>query len=290
MPRLKTRRSSSSSTCRASQWKTAGPLPRVPVDARAQAVGDDAGEISCDAAAGHVREGMGVVAHAPHLLEVAARRREQVLAVVVLLLEHAADEREAVRVDARGGEADHGVPRLHAGAVDEPLALDDPHASAGEVELVVPVDPGKLGRLAADQRDSLPPADLGRTLDELRNLLEIDAIGGDVVEEDERVGARRRDVVDAVGGEVGPAGAQPPARAGEDQLRPDRVGGSGEKPLVVERMEARERPEARRAGGLCGCAEPLDDCVSGRQRDARLRVRLASAPHLASVCTRAALQ
>ena len=130
-------------------------------------------------------------------------------------------------------------PASIARAVDSRSRSTIPTQVPAKSSSLVPVDPGKLGRLAADQRDSRLAADLGRTLDELRNLLEIDPVGGDVVEEDERVGARRRDVVDAVGGEVGAAGAQPPARAREDQLRPDRVGGSGEKPLVVERMEAR---------------------------------------------------
>ena len=43
--------------------------------------------------------------------EVEARRREEVVAVVVLVLEHAPNEREAVRVDAGRRKADHGVAR-----------------------------------------------------------------------------------------------------------------------------------------------------------------------------------
>ncbi len=94
----------------------------------------------------------------------------------------------------------------------------------GEVELAVAVDAGQLGRLAADERDARFAADLRRPFDELCHLGEIDLRSGDVVEEDERLGARRDHVVDAVRREVGAAGAQRAAPPREDELRPDAVG------------------------------------------------------------------
>ena len=109
------------------------------------------------------------------VVEVEPGRREQVVAVVVLLVEHAADEREAVRVDARGGKPTTASPALDAGAVDQVVAVDDADAGAREVELAVAVDAGQLGRLAADQRAAGRAADLGRALDELGDLLELDA-------------------------------------------------------------------------------------------------------------------
>ena len=144
-----------------------------------------------------------------------------------------------------------------------------PDARAGEVELLVPVDPGKLRRLAADERDARLAADLGRALDELGDLLEVDPVRGDVVEEEERVGAAGQDVVDAVRGEVGAAVAERAARAREDQLRADRVRGRGQQARLVERMQAGERAEPGRAGRLDGRAKPLDDGVGLRDRDAR---------------------
>ena len=110
-------------------------------------------------------------------------------------------------MDACRREPDHRVARLDARAVDELLALHDPHARAREVELVLAVDPGQLRRLAADERAAGLAADLGEAVDELRDLLEVDPVRGDVVEEEERLGAGREDVVDAVGAEVPPAGA-----------------------------------------------------------------------------------
>ena len=70
------------------------------------------------------------------------------------------------------------------------LALDDADAGPSEVELVVAVDAGQLGGLAADQRAACGPAHLRRAFDELGDLLEVDAVGSDVVEEHQR--ARRR--------------------------------------------------------------------------------------------------
>ena len=168
MPRLKTRRISSSSTWRASQREHRRALPRVPVDLGAAACGEDALEVAGDAAAGDVRERARAAAEPADDVEVEARRREQVRAVVVLLLEHAPDEREAVRVDAGRREADHDVAGLDRGAVER--LVDDADARAGEVELAVAVDARELGRLAADERDARLTADLRRAFDELRHL------------------------------------------------------------------------------------------------------------------------
>src|SRR6476661_8756952 len=62
-------------------------LPRVPVDLGAAAGRENALEVAEDAAAGHVREGERPAAQPASDVEVEPRRREQVGAVVVLLLE-----------------------------------------------------------------------------------------------------------------------------------------------------------------------------------------------------------
>jgi hypothetical protein len=85
-------------------------------------------------------------------------------------------------------------------------------AGAGEVELVLAVDAGQLGRLASDQHAAGRAAHLRRTFDEVGDLLELDVLGRDVVEEEERLGAAAEDVVDAVRGKVHAAPAEP-ARA-----------------------------------------------------------------------------
>jgi hypothetical protein len=222
---------------------------------------------------------MGSVAQPLDVGQVAPCRREQVLASVVLFFEHASYEAEPVRMDAGRPEADDDVALLHAGAVDDALAVHDANARTGEVDLLVPVDPRKLSRLAADERDARGSTHLRGSLHELRDLLEVDAVRSDVVEKDERIRAGGRDVVDAMRGEVRAARAQLPPLAGENELGPHRVRGSSEQPALVEWVEARESTEPCCSRRLGRGAEPFDDSLTGGERDARLRVRLPSARH-----------
>ena len=129
-------------------------------------------------------------------------------------------------------------------AVDQRVAVDDADARRGEVELALAVHVRHLGGLAADQRDARRAADLRGALDQLRHLLELDPGGGDVVEQDEGVGAAGDDVVDAVRRHVGAAVAEQAAGAGDHRLRADGVGRGGEEPMLVERVEGGEGAEA----------------------------------------------
>ena len=182
-------------------------------------------------------------------------------------------------MDAGRREADHRVAGDDVAPVDELVAVDDADAGAGEVELAVAVDPGKLGRLAADERDAGCAADLGGSFDELRDLVEVDRRRRDVVEQHQRRGAGGQDVVDAVRGEIPATVGELSALAREHQLRPDPVGRGGEQAPVVERLESRERPESGRSGRLDSGAQPRDDAVRDRERNPRLGVALLSRGH-----------
>ena len=91
-------------------------LPRLPVDLHADALGQDARQVAEDAAAGHVRERLhvGPLAQRAHVVQVEPVRREQQVGVEVVLADERAHEREAVRVQAGGGEAEHDVAGLAA--------------------------------------------------------------------------------------------------------------------------------------------------------------------------------
>src|SRR5207302_11227298 len=216
--------------------------------------------------------------------EVEPGRRQQVGAVVVLLGQHPADERKAVRVDAGGEEADHCVSGDDARAVDQLGPLDDPDARGREVELALAVDARQLGRLAADQRAARGAAYLGGALHELGDLVEIELGGGDIVEQEQRLGAGRDHVVDAMGGHVGAAVAEPAPVAGHNRLRPDRVERGGEQPAVVKRIEAGEGAEALRTRRLDRGTKPVDHVHGLRQRDAGRLVRVLVA-HVSSLET-----
>jgi hypothetical protein len=263
-------------------------LPGAPVDLDVESGRQHTAEIALDPPARDVREGVGRVAQAPHVVEVEPRRREQVGTVVILELEHAPDEREAVCMDAGRGEPHDEVALDDRRGVDQAVTLDDPDTGRSEVELVGPVHVRQLGRLAADERDARHTADFRSALDELGDLVEIDARGGDVVEDEERVRAGGDHVVDAVGGHVGAARSQRAARPGDDRLGPDRVHRRRKQPPLVERKHARKGAEARSAGRLDGCAQPLDDRVGGGEGHPRGGVCLLLGGHASSVVDRSA--
>src|SRR5207253_1525509 len=96
-------------------------------------------------------------------------------------------------------------------------------------------------------------ADLGGALDELGHLLRLDPVGGDVVEQEERLGPGRQDVVDAVGCKVGATVAQTAALAREHELRADAVGRGSEQALLAERVaSAQIKSSPWSCGRPCG--------------------------------------
>ena len=211
---------------------------------------------------------VGLGAQAAHVLQVEARRRQQQVGVEVAVPDQGAHEGEAVRVQARGRKPEDDVTGLAARAVDEVGALHESDAGAGEVELLVAVDPGQLRALAAEDRAPRFAADGRGALDELGDLLEVEGAGGDVVQEEERVGAGRDDVVDAVRGEVDARVEEPAGAARKDELRPDAVHRRGQEALVVQRMETCEAAH-RAAGRSDRGAQALDDRLCLPQRHAR---------------------
>ena len=186
-------------------------------------------------------------------------------------------------MDPGRAKAENDVPRRDARAVDQRVPPNEADDGPAEVELLLAVDPGQLGGLSAEDRAPCGAADVGRALHELHDLLRVDRARSDVVEEEERLGARGRDVVDPVRGEVGAAPAERPGAAREGELRADRVRRGGEQPLVVEREHPGERPEradnAVGARRLDGCAQALDHGICRRERDARGGVRLPVSKH-----------
>ena len=190
-------------------------------------------------------------------------------------------------MDSRRGKAQNDVALGGARAVDEVGPIDEADDRPAEVDLLVAVDPGQLSRLAAEDRASRRAAHLGRPLDELDDLLRLDRARSDVVEEEERLGARGEDVVDAVRGEVGAAPAKPTRAPAEDELRADGVGRGGEQAPLVDRVETGERAERAdhgvRPGRVDGRAKAVDDGLGRRERDPCGCVRLVVRRHGASV-------
>ena len=88
------------------------------------------------------------------------------------------------------GEADHGVAGLDRAPSTSSSRSTTPTQVPAKSSSPVAVDAGQLGGLAADERDARRAAHLGRALDELGDLLELDLGRGDVVEQQQRRRAR----------------------------------------------------------------------------------------------------
>ena len=113
-------------------------------------------------------------------------------------LEHAADQREAVRVRAARRRGRRPRRRSRRGAVDEPVAARPRRRrSRRGRSRRRPYSPGMLGGLAAEQRAAGLAAAVGDALDERRDALRVEAADRDVVEEEQRPRARAEHVVDA---------------------------------------------------------------------------------------------
>ena len=144
-----------------------------------------------------------------------------------------ADEGVAVGVHARALEPDDDVPGLDAQWVGGFLEFDDPDAKAGQVVLVGLVEVVHLGGLAADQGASGLFAALADALDDVEEDLLVDLVDGDVVEEEQGLGALDDEVVDIHRDEVDPDGVVLVHLDGEVDLGAHAVGAGDEDGVFV---------------------------------------------------------
>src|ERR671931_1660036 len=146
-------------------------------------------------------------------------RGEEEIGVEVAVADELPDEREPVRMQTGGRHSDDDVPRLAPRPIDEVGAPDEAHAGPRKIELALAVDAWELGCLAAEDGATGLAADGGCALDEVGDLLEVEAVRRDVVEEEERLGSRGQHVVDAVGRQIAAGVEEPPRAAREHELR-----------------------------------------------------------------------
>ena len=174
-----------------------------------------------------------------------------------------ADERVAVGVDAARGQAEDDVSDLDLVGSDHLGPVDDAHHEAGEVVVVRVHDAGMLGHLAADERAAGLAAALGDALHDLRHVVGPELADGDVVEEEQRLGADRHHVVDAHGHEVLAHGV-----VTVEQLRDGKLGahaiGSGHEDGILHVLERFHREARAKA------TETTDDLGTVRRGDCRL--------------------
>src|SRR5207248_2990632 len=154
----------------------------------------------------------------------------------------ASGQRVAVAAQAGRRETDEMVAGLDPSAGDDLAALDRADREAHQVELTRLHRPRVLRHLAADQRAPGRLTALGHAFDELLDVLGVEATDRDVVEEEQRLGPLRGDVVDAHRDEVDADRREAPRGLGYERLGADAVGRADQHRVAVAIL--REREEA----------------------------------------------
>ena len=149
-------------------------------------------------------------------------------------------------------------------------------------------EPGVLGGLAADERAAGGDARLGDALDDGRDPLGYDAAGGDVVGQEQRLGAADDEVVDEHADQVEADRVVLVERLRDRDLGADAVGRGGQQRLVVglqragveEPGEPADAADHLRAAGLVDPdLHQLDGLVAGLDGDSGGLVRRSAHRH-----------
>ena len=104
------------------------------------------------------------------------------------------------------GRRQQNVAGAHGAGFEDFAALDRAHDESGDIVFARGVGVRQFGGFAADQGAARQMAGARHAFDELLDDVGIDAPEGQIIEEKERLGAEREDVVDAVIDQVGAHG------------------------------------------------------------------------------------
>ena len=195
---------------------------------------------------------------------------------------------------ARRCEAQHHVAGGDVGARQKRAALGRADREAREVVVARLIEARHLGGLAADQGTFRLPAAFGYALDDRRAHLGLELSTGEVVEEEERLGALHDEIVDRHGHKVDadrlvPAGLDRDLDLGADPVgrrHQHRIDKS--RPLEIE--QAAESPDFGVGAGTRGRAhqrlDQLHHAVPGIDIDTGLGIGEALFGHVASFAVR----
>ena len=188
-------------------------------------------------------------------------------------------ERVAVAPEARARDPDEVVTGTHA-LGQQLRALGHTHREAHEVEVARRHGIRVLGHLAADERAAGAPTSIGDATDDRVDHLRHQLADGDVVEEEERLGTLRRNVVGGTD-QVDADRVVPVHHPGDQRLRTDAVGGRHHHRIALRELAEREQPaeatdvahDLGSEGGPDVRLDQLDGLLARGDVDARVRVR-----------------
>ena len=128
-------------------------------------------------------------------------------------------------MQARRCKPEHHVAFNYVAARQQLPAFRRADREAREIVVAAGIEAGHFRCLAADQRRASLQAALGDALDDRFALLGIELAGGEIVEEQQRLGALHNEVVDAHGDKVDADRVVPTRLDGDLQFRADAVVG-----------------------------------------------------------------
>ena len=166
------------------------------------------------------------------------------------------------------------------------VPLDGADGEAGEIVVGRGVHAGHFGRLAADQRAAGLPAAFGDAGDDRARRGGVELAGGEIVEEEQRLGALGEDVVDAHGHEVDADGGVRPVVDGDLELGAHAVV-RGDEDRVVEAggLQIEQAAETTEVGVRAGTSRRPGQRLDGLdQRLARVDVDAGNAVRRSRSC------
>ena len=182
-------------------------------------------------------------------------------------------------MDPVRGEAEDDIAGLDAARqVLAPLHRAD--GEARKVEVAPVIHARHLGGLAPDQGAAAVGAALGDAGDDAGGLVKLQLAGGEIVQEEQRLGPLADQVVDAHGDEVDADRVHMAGVDGDAQLGAHPVGrGDKDRVGVARGLEVEKRAKTAEAahgagavGGLGRRLDPVDKRVAGVDVHARIRV------------------
>ena len=169
---------------------------------------------------------------------------------------------------AGGGQAQDHIAGANVRGVEHLGTVDDAHGKAGEVVIGGGHDARVLGHLAAHERATRELAAVGHALDDLCHVLGLNVTDGNVIQEEQRLGARSQNVIDAHGDQVLAHRLVTVHDLGEHELGAHAVG-AADQDRVFHILKRGGREQATKATdaadnlGAVGVLDHLLDSVDG---------------------------
>ena len=169
---------------------------------------------------------------------------------------------------AGGRQAQDHIAGADVRGIEHLGAIDNAHGKAGEVVIGRSHDARVLGHLAAHERAARKLAAVGHALDDLCHVLGLNMTDGNVVQEEQRLGARSQNVVDAHGDQVLTHRLVAVHNLGEHELGAHAVGAADQDRVfhILKRGGREQATKATNAAddlGSVGVLDHLLDRVDG---------------------------